>query len=77
MGRKWCRELANFPDDIYEKNGAKISNVKSEIWSEANVLLKINPPTDEELELLNEGTTLISFAYPARNESFKGTGRKD
>ena len=62
-------ELANFPDDIYEKNGAKISNVKSEIWSEANVLLKINPPTDEEVELLNGGTTLISFAYPARNES--------
>jgi NAD(P) transhydrogenase subunit alpha len=60
--------LANFPDELYVQSGARISNEKSELWAKADLLLKINPPSNEEVGLIKEGATLISFAYPARNE---------
>lgn len=61
-------ELANFPDDLYVQSGAKISDEKSELWAKGDLLLKINPPSEEEVGLIKPGATLISFAYPARNE---------
>lgn len=61
-------DLANFPDDLYVQSGAKIADEKSELWSKGDLLLKINPPSNEEVGLIKEGATLISFAYPARNE---------
>lgn len=61
-------DLANFPDDLYIQSGAKIANEKSELWSKGDLVLKINPPSNEEVGLINEGATLISFAYPGRND---------
>ena len=61
-------DLANFPDELYILSGAKISKEKSELWAKGDLLLKINPPSKEEVGLVKEGATLISFAYPARNE---------
>ena len=42
-------DLANFPDDLYVQSGAKISDDKMELWSQADLLLKINPPSNEEV----------------------------
>jgi NAD(P) transhydrogenase subunit alpha len=61
-------EQANFTDDLYEEAGAVLIDNPSSLWGEADLVLKINPPTDEEVTLFKEGATLISFAYPARNE---------
>jgi NAD(P) transhydrogenase subunit alpha len=61
-------ESANFPDSIYESAGATIVSDREEIWSQTDLLLKIDPPTMEEASMIREGATLISFAYPARNE---------
>ena len=61
-------DLANFPDDLYVQSGAKIAGKKSELWEKGDLLLKINPPSNEEVGLIKEGATLVSFAYPARNE---------
>ena len=61
-------EQANFTDELYEEAGAILIDDSSPLWGEADLLLKINPPTDEEVTLFKEGATLISFAYPARNE---------
>ena len=61
-------ELANFTDHLYEQAGAIISDAPFKIWGQADLVLKINPPSNEEVTLLKEGATLISFAYPARNE---------
>ena len=65
--------LANFTDSLYEELGGIISDDHSTAWSQADLVLKINPPTDEEVSLLKEGATLISFAYPARNEDLLKT----
>lgn len=61
-------DRANFPDSAYETVGAIIVGDLSEIWGQADLLLKLNPPTLEEASMIREGATLISFACPARNE---------
>ena len=61
-------EQANFTDELYEEAGAVLIDYSSPLLGEADLLLKINPPTDEEVTLFKEGATLISFAYPSRNE---------
>lgn len=60
--------LAKFPNDQYEKAGAKISNVKTVFNSD--ILLKVRAPDVNEVRnLLKENGNLISFLYPAQNKS--------
>jgi NAD(P) transhydrogenase len=55
---------ANFPDAAYQYAGATIDpNPFS-----ADIVLKVRPPTLAEIEMLKEGSTLISFLYPAQNK---------
>ena len=68
---------ANFPDQLYIKSGARIVSETSETWEDADLVLKINPPNLEEIDLMKQGASLISFAYPARNENIlKAVGKK-
>ena len=68
---------ANFPDQLYIKSGARIVSEPSETWEDADLVLKINPPNLEEIDLMKQGASLISFAYPARNENIlKAVGKK-
>lgn len=50
---------ANFSDKDYSDQGAKISFNKKDVFS-ADVLVKIAPPTLDEVELMHKGQTLIS-----------------
>jgi len=54
---------ASFHDSAYEAAGARIVG-KAEAWG-ADVVLTVNAPTDEELALLADGATLISWLSPA------------
>lgn len=56
---------ASFSDNAFVEAGATIASVE-EIWKN-KLILKVNAPTDEEIALLEEGTTLISFIWPAQN----------
>ena len=58
--------LASFDDDSYEAAGAKVVNEK-EAWK-ADIIFKLNAPTDAEIELTHEGQTLVSFIRPAQNQ---------
>lgn len=58
--------LASFDDDAYVKAGAMIVKEK-EVYA-ADILFKLNAPTDAEIELMHEGQTLVSFIRPAQNE---------
>jgi NAD(P) transhydrogenase subunit alpha len=55
---------ANFPDAQYEAAGAVIADTA---WR-APIVLKVRPPELAELDKMAEGSTLISFLYPAQNE---------
>ena len=58
---------ARLPDVSYEEAGASILGEAKEVWAKADLILKIRPPSEEEVSLLKEGATLISFIQPAQN----------
>jgi NAD(P) transhydrogenase subunit alpha len=62
-------QLSNFADKDYEQAGAKIIANAAMLWKEANIILKINVPTDGEVDLLQPGQVLASFIWPAQNDA--------
>ncbi len=61
-------EAANFSDDAYRLAGCKILPDARALWTEADIVLKVRPPQLEEVELMPENRTLISFIWPAQNQ---------
>jgi len=55
---------ACFSDIAYEKSGATIS---SNIYEKSDVIIKINPPSNDEIEKLKDGVCLISLINPFIN----------
>jgi NAD(P) transhydrogenase subunit alpha len=66
-------EGASFHDGDYEKAGARIVGDIGELWAQADLVLKVQPPQaregspGHEAELLREGATLVGFVWPAKN----------
>ncbi|MBF1987998.1 Re/Si-specific NAD(P)(+) transhydrogenase subunit alpha [Fischerella thermalis] len=65
-------ERAFFNDAAYEAAGATIIADTNRLWSEADILLKVSPPREREdgrseIDLLKEGSVLISFLNPLAN----------
>lgn len=54
-------------DDRYTQAGATVVSGRADLLAQADVLLKVNPPTLEELEVLKDGCTIISFLYASTN----------
>ena len=50
---------ASFTDEEYIDSGAE-TVAKKACW-QSDIILKVNAPTVDEVELMNEGATLISF----------------
>lgn len=60
--------LAQFLDEDYEKAGATLVS-KEELFRETDIMLKVRPPhLENEAKFLKEGSTVISFLYPAQNK---------
>ncbi|XP_045760567.1 NAD(P) transhydrogenase, mitochondrial-like isoform X2 [Maniola jurtina] len=59
--------LANFPNKTYEEAGAKITTLKDTYQS--NIILKVRPLAESEVQNVTEESTLISFFYPAQNQN--------
>lgn len=60
---------ANFLDAAFEQAGATIVADTKSIWASSDIVVKVNPPTDAEIGQMKEGATLVSFIWPARDES--------
>ncbi|WP_439258236.1 Re/Si-specific NAD(P)(+) transhydrogenase subunit alpha [Lonepinella sp. BR2271] len=56
---------ASFEDQAFIDVGAKIGSAQ-DVWN-ADVIFKVNAPTDTEIGLIKEGATLVSFIWPAQN----------
>lgn len=56
-------EASGFYDGAYEQAGALIFPDKGAMLADADVLMKVNAPSLEELYQLKEGSTVISFLY--------------
>lgn len=59
-------KLASFDDAAFQQAGAEIVGYE-DVW-QSDVILKVNAPEDEEIALMNPGSTLISFIWPAQNQ---------
>ena len=58
---------AFFPDGLYRDAGATVVGNPIEVLSGAAVVLKVQPPTVADVELLDEGAILISFLQAVRD----------
>ncbi|KOC87231.1 Re/Si-specific NAD(P)(+) transhydrogenase subunit alpha [Winslowiella iniecta] len=58
-------KLASFDDAAFVAAGASITDAVN-VW-QSDIVLKVNAPTDEEIALTREGSTLVSFIWPAQN----------
>ncbi|MDR7342518.1 NAD(P) transhydrogenase subunit alpha [Pantoea alhagi] len=56
---------ASFTDSAYQQAGATLVDRQQAL--QADIVLKVNAPDDEEIALLREGSTLVSFIWPAQN----------
>jgi NAD(P) transhydrogenase subunit alpha len=57
-------EAAGFLDPFYAQHGARL---EPEVFSQADILLKVQPPTADEISRIKEGATLIGFLQPYTN----------
>jgi len=58
---------AQIDDEAYRAAGAEVVADRAALWRSADILLKVRAPGDEELALMRDGTTLVSFVWPAQN----------
>lgn len=59
---------AGYDDAAYEKAGAKLVGSAAEALDAAQVVLKVQPPSDEELTSYRPGTLLVSYQPPTLRE---------
>lgn len=60
-------EAAFFPDEAYEAAGAKVIGDSEKLWAEADILVKVAPPKDNEIDKLRQGSIAIGFLNPLSN----------
>ena len=64
---------AQFLDEQYVAAGATLVS-QDELYKVSDIVLKVRPPLlGQEAELLKEGSTVISFLYPAQNKAIVDT----
>jgi NAD(P) transhydrogenase subunit alpha len=59
---------ANYSDSSYEKAGAKIVSDVKELYTSSDIILKVQAPTESEIDLMKEGTVTLSYLWPAQNQ---------
>lgn len=57
-------KAAGFDDAQYVETGATIYSTAEELWSNSDIVVKVNPPNSEETSELTAAKTIISFVYP-------------
>lgn len=57
---------SNFDDASYTEAGATMVGSDAG-WSNADLVLKVSPPTVAETAMMRKGAILVSFVYPTRN----------
>ena len=60
---------AAFANEDYAKAGATLVSEPGTLWSAADVLLKVQPPSQDEADRLKPGCVLISFLWPGKNSA--------
>lgn len=59
---------AGFRDEAYATAGVKIASGARETFANSQVVVKVQPPSIEEIALLPEGSTLVSLLRPGQHQ---------
>ena len=66
---------ASFGDDDYAASGAQVVKDARQLWRDADIILKVQPPDEytdlgaHEADLMRPGATVISFLWPGKHET--------
>src|SRR3982750_2774343 len=60
-------EGAQIDDDAYRAAGAEVVSDRAALWRNADIVFKVRAPNTDEIALMREGQTLVSFIWPAQN----------
>jgi len=60
-------EGASLSDDAYAAAGATVVPDAASVWSRADIVFKVRAPNADEVRMMREGQTLVSFVWPAQN----------
>ncbi len=66
-------DAANFSDDTYRAAGAEVVPGAAALWAKSDMVFKVRAPSAEEVGLMHEGQTVISFIWPAQNPELMQT----
>ena len=61
-------DRASYRDELYEEVGAEIAD-HATVWSSADLLLKVAPPSLEEAKAMKSGSVFMGLLWPAENEA--------
>jgi H+-translocating NAD(P) transhydrogenase subunit alpha len=60
-------DAANCDDASYVNSGATIAEGARALWATADIVFKVRAPNMDEVSLMREGQTLVSFIWPAQS----------
>ncbi|MFA6923326.1 MAG: Re/Si-specific NAD(P)(+) transhydrogenase subunit alpha [Bacteroidales bacterium] len=63
-----CGLKAKYSDAEYSSAGAEIISSANELYSKSDIILKVQPPTEQEVGLMKKGTLMLSYLWPAQNQ---------
>jgi NAD(P) transhydrogenase subunit alpha len=55
----------SYPDDLYREAGAEVATSADEVYGAADVVIKVQRPSEDEVRKLRSGTVLITSLQPA------------
>lgn len=56
------------PDEEYEEAGAAIAGSTQELYSGTDLIVKVHSPSSEEIGIMHEGQSVVSFLQPLMNK---------
>jgi NAD(P) transhydrogenase subunit alpha len=59
-----CGLAAGFDDAAYEKAGARVESGAASLLSSADLVLKVQPPSEAEIGAIKSGAVLVAFLKP-------------
>jgi len=62
-------DSADFADEAYREAGVEVVDDMAAVYERAALIMKVRAPDEQEIEHLRQGQTLISFIWPAQNET--------
>jgi len=61
-------EACSIPDALYEAAGATLVQSAADVYAQAEMLLKVRSPEDDELPMLRSGQVLVGLLQPHNSE---------